>query len=198
MEKYSLLYNTIGEKWNLLHLEAVYSVEEEMVQFKGSRNFKQYFKNIPIKWGAKIVSDWSVWDDLWLYNLSRSFYGIQTWICIVWCRICSYYAFENIPLHSGLFFENYFGFYWLFEELSKETQIYGAGTIQKYPNHRLQSVRTIIKRGRNNKGFMENKIGRNCAVVLIKWVQGSVATFSSNLVGVAPHHMYQRWGQKNT
>lgn len=48
------LYSGIRERCRQLQAEEIYSIDEQMVPFKGAVNIKQYIKNKPTKWGIKL------------------------------------------------------------------------------------------------------------------------------------------------
>lgn len=48
------LYEAIRKYCASLQLESTFSVDEQMVPFKGQLNVKQYIKNKPTKWGVQL------------------------------------------------------------------------------------------------------------------------------------------------
>lgn len=48
------LYDAIRKYCASLPLESTFSVDEQMVPFKGQLDVKQYVKNKPSKWGIKL------------------------------------------------------------------------------------------------------------------------------------------------
>lgn len=192
------LYNKIRERCHSLDPEEVYSVDEQMVPFKGSLNIKQYIKNKPTKWGVKLfllcgVSG-TIYDFI-IYQGSSTELRTEYTLFGQGAAVVMQLS-ERIPSQCQLLFDNYFSSYWLFQWLSKK-QIYAAGTIRK---DRF-SKPPFTERQENNRklerGFMEDVICKNSGVVLTKWVDSSVVTLGSNFVGVAPPDTCQRWDKKS-
>ncbi|KAJ8866063.1 hypothetical protein PR048_033587 [Dryococelus australis] len=54
--KVSPIYDCIRSRSLELEMEERLSIDEQMVPFKGTLNFKQYVRNKPIRWGVKILA----------------------------------------------------------------------------------------------------------------------------------------------
>jgi len=114
------LYEAIRKYCASLQLESTFSVDEQIILFKGQLKVKQYIKNKPTKWGVKIFCIYGISGMLYdfiIYQGSTteikpeySIFGQSALIVIQLSERI------NVP-NCTLFFDNYFSTFWLFEWL---------------------------------------------------------------------------------
>lgn len=116
---------------NSLEVEKVYSIDEQIVPFKGSLNKKQYIKNKSSKWGVKFFLFCGISGTIYY---SIIYQGASTEMKTEYMLFGQGPAVvmqlsAMIPRKAQLDSDNYFSSYWLFQWLSKKP-IYSAGTVR--------------------------------------------------------------------
>ncbi|XP_072376186.1 microtubule-associated serine/threonine-protein kinase 2-like, partial [Diabrotica undecimpunctata] len=191
------LFNTIRKRCRQLEPEEVYSIDEQMVPFKGAVNIKQYIKNKPTRWGIKLFL---------LCGISGTIYDFIVYQGANTELKAEYMLFgqspavvmhlsEQIPPGAQLYFDNHFSSYWLFQWLSKKP-IYAAGTIRLDRFSKPPFTMCQENKKKLTRGFVENVICRKSGVVLTKWIDSGVVTLGSNFVGVSSSDVCRRWDKK--
>ena len=103
----------------------------------------------------------------------------------------------ELPAHHKykLFFDNWFTTLALMHYL-KEKGILAVGTIRanRVQNCLLENSKSLAKSGR---GSLDYKVDRNSGLIIVKWVDNSVAQLDSNYVGIEPMSTVTRWSKKD-
>jgi hypothetical protein len=172
--------------------EAVVSVDEQMIPYKGTLGIKVYMKNKPSKWGIKVwglagqsgyIHDFNVFgDNLSITEESAAGVGAsgQTVLNLV----------ESLEPGTQVFFDNYFASPSLLLRL-KELQLPAACTIranrvEKCP---LKNEKELKKEGRGAVDYYLSEDG----IFLLRWFDNKEVTVGSNHYGAEPMSMVRRW-----
>lgn len=180
------LYDAIRKYCASLPLESTFSVDEQMVPFKGQLDVKQYVKNKPSKWGIKLFCLCGITGMIYDFIIYQ---GSTTETKPEYLKFgqCASLVMQlseriNVP-NCTLFFDNYFSTFWLFEWLKKQN-IYAAGTIRldRFMKPPFTNDKEIRKH--HSRGYMENLICNSSGVVLTKWYDSSSVALASNFCGI--------------
>jgi len=193
------LYEAIRKYCASLQLESTFSVDEQMVPFKGQLNVKQYIKNKPTKWGVKLFCLCGISGMIYDFIIYQ---GSTTEIRPEYSQFGQSASLVmqlseriNVP-NCTLFFDNYFSTFWLFEWL-KNRNIYAAGTIRvdRFMKPPFTTDKEIKKH--HSRGYMENLICNTSGVVLSKWYDNSSVVLASNFCGIGQVDQCRRYDKKN-
>lgn len=187
------LYDSIRKRCQELSLETNLCVDEQMVPFKGRINIKQYMKNKPTKWGIKIfvlAGQSGIIYDFLIYQGSTTelnpVYGSFGQGAGIIMQLSERITEEN----HGLYFDNYFSSYNLFEFLMSKS-IFAIGTIRvnRFFHPKLPSDKNLKKKGRGSSSIALSRDG----IVLTKWYDNKAVITGSNFVGIGQEDQCTRW-----
>lgn len=147
--KVRILYDTIRKRCLDLQMETNLCIDEQMVPFKGSLNIKQYIKNKPKKWGVKIFilagQTGKIYDFL-IYQGATTELEEKYKQFGIGAAIVMQLSERIQEKNYGLYFDNYFSSYNLFQFLLSRS-IHAIGTIRvnRFCNPPLPSDKEMKK-----------------------------------------------------
>lgn len=187
------LYDAIRNRCLELPLETNLCVDEQMVPFKGQINIKQFIKNKPKKWGIKIfilAGQSGLVYDFIIYQGSTTEIQPDLMTLGSSAGVVMHLSERIHSKNHGLFFDNYFSNYQLFQYLN-EKSIYAIGTIRinRFSSPPLPSDSAMKKEGRGSCNTVVSSDG----IVVTKWYDNKAVIIASNFIGKGIYDKCRRW-----
>lgn len=191
------IYDSIRNRCRELPLEQNLSIDEQIVPFKGQINIRQYIKNKPKKWGIKIYvlagQSGQVYDFIIYQGATTEINQLYSKFGAGAATVMQLVERINDSHTHGLFFDNYFGSYNLFQYLNKKN-IFSVGTIRvnRFGNPPLLSDKEMKKKERGSVDTTVSKDG----IVITKWYDNKPVVVASNFIGKGNLDTCKRWDKK--
>lgn len=174
--------------------EQSFSIDEQMVPYKGRQTLKQYLPKKPHKWGFKLfvragVSglcyDFEVYVGKHPADETASGLGMAADVVL---RLT---ASIPQPRNSKLYFDNYFASVPLIEKL-QTLGVYAVATLRKnrLANCALTDDKKLSKEGRGSYDF---RVESGTGICVVKWFDNRCVQLVSSFVGVEPMTTVKRW-----
>lgn len=187
------LYESFRKRCLELPLEQNLCVDEQVVPFKGNLNIKQYLKNKPKKWGVKIyvlAGKSGIIYDFIIYQGTTTELNPSYTHCGAAAGIVMQLSERISEPNHGLFFDNYFSTYQLFQFLAAKS-IFAVGTVRldRFAHPKLPSDKEMKQQGRGSSAISVSKDG----IVLTKWYDNKGVVVGSNFIGIGEKDYCRRW-----
>lgn len=191
--KVRCMYDSLRARCLELELETNLCVDEQIVPFKGNINVKQYIKNKPKKWGIKIyvlAGQSGLIYDFIIYQGATTEMKTMYTHCGAAAGIVMQLTERITEPNHGLFFDNFFSTYQLFQYLTAKS-IFAVGTVRsdRFANPKLPSDKEMKTRGRGSSAVCVSKDG----IVLTKWFDNRSVVTCSNFIGIGNEDSCRRW-----
>ena len=176
--------------------ETFVSVDEQMIPFKGRHGLKCYMMKKPKKWGYKVwvLAGRSGYVHRFEFAGDNTLSDVGSALPVGKPGEVVLRLTEHQQQGSYVFFDNYFACPELLVEL-KEKKLNATCTLRENRSRKcpLVTLKEIKKKGRGTYDFKSDKDG---SLLICKWFDNKVVMVASNIHGVEPPHMVQRYDRK--
>nr|CAH7754833.1 unnamed protein product [Callosobruchus chinensis] len=199
------LLEKIRENCNKTEDEELYSIDEMMILYKGTKagNLRQYMPKKPKKWGFKmfvragvsgIVYDFLMYAGSTTFNnvtFSEQEEGLGSSGKVV-AHLCKTIPH---PETSIVYFDNWFCSLELITLLKNSYNINSLGTIRsnRLRNCTLENDKSLLQKGRGSYDYMNDN---NIGIAVVRWADTKCVTLASSFVSYSPVVSVKRYSKE--